>query len=85
MRPTLSCALSLLLMAGSGLAQTGTPAEDQLDCEDDRNAEEDACLLFIEPVAGQFAPMIAPAIGLLGLALVAGLGSSGSTSTTSTD
>ncbi|APX17880.1 hypothetical protein BWR17_18505 (plasmid) [Phaeobacter inhibens] len=85
MRTILSCALALLLIAGSGLAQTAKTSDDQLDCEDERNAEEGECLVFIEPVAGQFSPMIAPAIGLLGLALVAGLGSSGSTSTTSTD
>ncbi|MFV1533661.1 hypothetical protein VWY34_00075 [Phaeobacter sp. JH20_02] len=75
----------LSLLGAPGSAQTVQQDDDQLKCEDERDAEEDECLLLVEPVVGQFAPMIAPAMGLLGLALVAGLAASGSTSTTSTD
>ncbi|APG48962.1 hypothetical protein [Phaeobacter porticola] len=85
MRRIIVAMLALGLAVQTGYAQTTQRQDNQFDCDDDSNAEEEDCLLLIEPVAGQFAPMIAPAIGLFGLALIAGIGSSGSTSTTSTD
>jgi len=79
----LGIALAGLPCPTSAIAQE--PKQEQLDCEDERNAEEEACLFVQGSSSAEFAPLIAPVVGLLGLALIAGAGSSGSTSTVSTD
>lgn len=80
---TLSSVAIAALIAGTMpvFAQNTDPSD--IDCTDPANAEHEDCLPGAADVTN-FAPLIAGAVGLLGLGALAGGGSSTSTTATGT-
>jgi hypothetical protein len=74
--------IGLLTLAPAAMAQEN----DEVDCSDPANVEREECLVLLDDALDvtNFAPLVTPALGLLGLGVLAGGGGSTSTTTTST-
>ena len=77
---------SLLICAGLALLALPVAAQTSVDCSDPANVEREVCLDQLDDALDvtNFAPLVTPALGLLGLGIVAGGGGATSTTTTST-
>lgn len=66
-------------MAQSAFAQA---ANNSIDCDDPANAEEEVCLSLPRDNATNFVPLIAPALGAVGVGALAAAGGGGSSPST---
>ncbi len=74
--------LAALLTAAMTLSAVAQQNDDEIDCEDEANQEEEACLALPDPDVTNVDPITGALVGVVGLLGLAGGGGGGGTPST---